>query len=249
MGLKSPSPYVPETKQSVNGVSCHFLLSQIIEIYPLGFMGFYLSNVLHRVALNSKERARNVYLSFVAAGAFQEELQTLYGGVQTFVLFVGHARSGHSLIGAMLDAHPEIIIPHEFNLIAKWNYYKTQINSARLKNRIFFDLHSLSREQAMFGNRAPRSAGERHKYYCYHVHGQWQGKYRDKVKVTYELISDECLKRKYHQKLMSFSNPKYLGAGWLSQISMAVQWLEEMRVCLIEAESSGILSSATTVLK
>ena len=32
---------------------------------------------------------------------------------QGLVLFVGPARSGHSLVGSLLDAHPEIVIAHE----------------------------------------------------------------------------------------------------------------------------------------
>ena len=33
--------------------------------------------------------------------------------VKTFVLFVGFARSGHSIVGTLLDAHPDIVIAHE----------------------------------------------------------------------------------------------------------------------------------------
>lgn len=100
----------------------------------------------------------------------------MYNGVKTFVLFIGHARSGHSLIGAILDAHPEIIIPHEFKAINKWDHYKN-----KTKTRLFFDLHSLSRFQAMFGNRAASRSGGHH--YSYNVPGQWQGTYKEKVKV------------------------------------------------------------------
>lgn len=35
----------------------------------------------------------------------------------SLVLFVGYPRSGHSLIGSLLDAHPEAIISHELNLL------------------------------------------------------------------------------------------------------------------------------------
>lgn len=33
--------------------------------------------------------------------------------IHTFVLFVGYPRSGHSLIGSIMDAHPNVIIAHE----------------------------------------------------------------------------------------------------------------------------------------
>src|SRR3989344_1389974 len=36
-----------------------------------------------------------------------------FSSVRTFILFVGYPRSGHSLIGSIMDAHPNIIIAHE----------------------------------------------------------------------------------------------------------------------------------------
>jgi hypothetical protein len=32
-------------------------------------------------------------------------------------LFVGYPRSGHSLVGSLLDAHPEVVLAHEFNTL------------------------------------------------------------------------------------------------------------------------------------
>lgn len=114
-------------------------------------------------------------------GVLEDKLRNLYDGVQTFVLFIGYARSGHSLVGSILDAHPQIIIPHEFKVISKWEDYKntSKGDSGLLKNRLFFDIQALSREQAMFGNRASSCPSG----YCYHVSGQWQGTYKDKIKV------------------------------------------------------------------
>ncbi|GAA4825168.1 hypothetical protein GCM10011365_05470 [Marinicella pacifica] len=52
--------------------------------------------------------------------------------ISKFVLFVGHAHSGHSIIGATLDAHPEIAIANEVNiakLIRDHRCTKQQIES------------------------------------------------------------------------------------------------------------------------
>lgn len=38
-----------------------------------------------------------------------------FGGVETFVQFAGFPRSGHSLVGSLLDAHPEALIAHELD--------------------------------------------------------------------------------------------------------------------------------------
>lgn len=48
-----------------------------------------------------------------AAGAVRHGIALR--GVQRFVQFMGFPRSGHSLIGSILDAHPEAIIAHELD--------------------------------------------------------------------------------------------------------------------------------------
>ncbi|KAJ7379389.1 hypothetical protein OS493_016626 [Desmophyllum pertusum] len=85
-----------------------------------------------------------------------ENLFKVYDGVETFVMFIGYPRSRHSLVGAILDAHPEIIIPHEYDVLARWQEYQ----SSKLKEKnlqkyvLFYDLHQHSMKQAMFGIRA-----------------------------------------------------------------------------------------------
>ena len=115
-----------------------------------------------------------------SGGSLEDKLHTLYNGVETFALFIGHGRSGHSLVGAILDAHPEIVIAHEFDVLngITGAFYK--------KIRLFFDLHSLSRQQALFENRASCPARADNHRYCYNVPGQWQGTYKTKIKVNDE---------------------------------------------------------------
>jgi hypothetical protein len=35
--------------------------------------------------------------------------------VRTYLLFIGHGRSGHSIVGSLLDAHPEAIVSDELD--------------------------------------------------------------------------------------------------------------------------------------
>ena len=114
-----------------------------------------------------------------------DKLFQAYDGVETFVLFIGYPRSSHSLIAALLDAHPEIIIPHEYDILGRWN----EIRSANISNKrlekyvIFYRLHRLSQEQSLVGNRANNclygSCG-----YNYNVPGLWQGSYNRRIKVN-----------------------------------------------------------------
>ena len=112
-----------------------------------------------------------------------ENMYKLYDGVETFVLFIGYPRSSHSLVGAILDAHPEIIIPHEYNLVGKWKSLSKV--AAPNKYSLFHELHSLSMSQAQFGIRASKNdvrlTGEY--TYTYHVPGLWQGRYQQRIKV------------------------------------------------------------------
>ena len=99
-------------------------------------------------------------------------------------MFIGYPRSSHSLVGAILDAHPEIIIPHEYNLLKYWKKYwpLTSKDKQLSKYHLFYDLHQLSREQAMFGIRSKYPDGKQGSY-SYNVPGLWQGGYQTRLKV------------------------------------------------------------------
>ena len=43
-----------------------------------------------------------------------------FNNLHTFVQFVGYPRSGHTLVAMLLDAHPNIVISNEYNILEKW---------------------------------------------------------------------------------------------------------------------------------
>lgn len=55
-----------------------------------------------------------------------------FAGVDSFVQFVGFPRSGHSLIGSILDAHPEAVVSHELDTMGLLNQ--------RLPERVIYAL-------------------------------------------------------------------------------------------------------------
>lgn len=78
-------------------------------------------------------------------------------------LFVGHPRSGHTLVGALLDAHPDVVLAQKLDVLR----LATGPGSARaLVGAIL-----TSSSQAA---RSGRSASG----YDYEVPGQWQGRHR-----------------------------------------------------------------------
>jgi len=87
----------------------------------------------------------------------------LLDGVERHCLFLGFPKSGHSLVGSLLDAHPEVAIAHELGALKYLHagFSRRQIDWLVLEN---------SRRQAEGGRREGRNT--------YVVPGQWQGRHR-----------------------------------------------------------------------
>ena len=84
--------------------------------------------------------------------------------IKNFVIFICHGRSGHSLVGSLLDAHPNIIISHELNVF----YYLKYLN---------FDYLNIYR---MLLNNSSLKAGSESRFqtgYDYNVPYEFAGKY------------------------------------------------------------------------
>jgi hypothetical protein len=82
--------------------------------------------------------------------------------VESFLVFVGHPRSGHSLVGSLLDAHPEMVVSHELDVL---KYLEAGYRRAQLLTLVL--------EHA----RANADAGRKSWGYSYAVPGQWQGRW------------------------------------------------------------------------
>ena len=97
--------------------------------------------------------------------------------VEKFVFFVGYSRSGHSIVASLLDAHPNIIIAHEYNLFRKWK-------GSMYQNRSFLynELYQNSYNNAEKGW---RSSIKNQKGYTLAVEDSWQGSF-DKLLVIGE---------------------------------------------------------------
>ena len=94
-----------------------------------------------------------------------------FGQISTFALFIGYPRSGHTLIGSLLDAHPNMVIAHEMDVL-----YHFQ------KGYTVPQIYYLMKENA----KAFTESGRKWMGYNYHIPGQWQGKHD-----TIQLIGDK----------------------------------------------------------
>jgi len=91
--------------------------------------------------------------------------------LKAYVMFIGYPRSGHSLVGALLDAHPNIILANEANALKL-------LKMGLSRNLIFARL--LAKSQIFF------QTGSRQTGYSYQVPNSWQGKFS-----TLEIIGDK----------------------------------------------------------
>jgi hypothetical protein len=89
-----------------------------------------------------------------------------FDDVQTCCLFLGHVKSGGTLLGAMLDAHPSTAIADEMDVVA-------QVGAGLDREQIFTLLVRGARREAENG----RVTARRLDPYSLAVPGQWQGRH------------------------------------------------------------------------
>lgn len=88
--------------------------------------------------------------------------RALFRNVHAYLMFIGYPRSGHSLLGSLLDAHPEIVIAHEADALrlVQAGFNRQQIYSYLLRNSRMF-----------------AASGRGWTGYNYVVSEQWQGRF------------------------------------------------------------------------
>lgn len=111
----------------------------------------------HRESLAAYQRLDRLLARF---GAFDTGLDPAPGRPERFVVFMGYSRSGHSLVGSLLDAHPDAVIAHELHAlkhVARGRAFDSVTRALRQNARIF------------------QLTGRRYTGYDYVVPDQWQG--------------------------------------------------------------------------
>ncbi len=101
---------------------------------------------------------------------------------RAFCLFLGYPRSGHTLIGALLNAHPEMCIAHELNVLK-------YLRRGHSRRNLYAKL--IGRDK-WFATLNYRWSG-----YSYRVPGQWQGSFRE-LKVIGDKRGGRTSREIYH---------------------------------------------------
>ena len=122
--------------------------------------------------------------------------------VKTFVFFLGHGRSGHSIVASLLDSHPHIVISHEYGLFMQLS----RGTVAPTKPEIFNALWNKSVQSISKGG--VRNDG--HKGYTLRVDGLYAGSYMNHIDVigdkkgyqTTSMLIEQADKWSYTYKIL-----------------------------------------------
>lgn len=108
--------------------------------------------------------ARELARDHVSALLGYARERTVLAGIERYVMFVGYPRSGHSLVGSLLNAHPDVVVAHELDAL---RYVRAHFT----RGQLFALLLVRDRDFEAHHGRAPGR-------YDYRVPGQWQGRVR-----------------------------------------------------------------------
>lgn len=101
---------------------------------------------------------------FALSGASLLRPRPEFSNLDRYCFFVGAPRNGHSLVGALLDAHPQALIAHE---LGAPKYLAAHFG----RRQVLALLAANSRRSA--------ANGRPHIHYSHAVPGQWQGRFRE----------------------------------------------------------------------
>ena len=149
-------------------------LQESLKLPPLGNKTKRVMNLSNRAVSNYKPPVRASELQVHSFRGSVPLSREAVDGVEKFVFFVGYGRSGSSIIGSILDAHPNVIIAHEYRLPWKWAEHPEKYNLK--KTFLFNELYRTSVESLTFGWRSPFQLK---KGYSLYVEGTWQGRFTE----------------------------------------------------------------------
>ena len=121
----------------------------------------HMSNLRNSHGFEMLDLARR----YVLSGYHSTTGRSRYRNVRTVCLEIGHMKSGGTMLGALLDAHPRVVFADETDAV---RYFAAGFR----REQIFYLLERGARREAMKG----RVTARRLEPYSFEIPGQWQGK-------------------------------------------------------------------------
>lgn len=135
----------------------------------------------NQLRLKWREDVRNLELDHLKR--LPKDRTEEFGNVESFLIFVSAGSSGHTLVGSILDAHPEMCVAHEVDVMELLLDSK---NSFSLSSLVSSQSKRMSREQLFsllaFNSRNSAKIGRYWNDHFYEIPNQCQGRY-EKLRV------------------------------------------------------------------
>ena len=103
--------------------------------------------------------------------------QGVIAGVKYFAIFLGFGCGGTTLVGALLDGHPNIVLATDYQLFIKWPQYRTYHQNI---SQLYSALHRYS---ISFAKYFRYNSG---KGYSFDLPGGFNGRYNESISVIGE---------------------------------------------------------------
>ena len=120
------------------------------------------SHLLHAPVYRNANRLRLYWVSKLGASLQPER----FSDVRTYCTFIGHNKSGTTLLGSLIDAHPNAILADEADALQ-------YIAAGFQRDQLYHLLNRSSRRELLKGRVTARRLGG----YSLLVPGQWQGRF------------------------------------------------------------------------
>ena len=108
-------------------------------------------------------------------------------GIKTFVIFIGYPRSGHSIVGSLMDAHPHMVIANEFMLLRNWKYFSDRQKESGEANPFYqhksYLFNTLYRRSYWDTTDGLRSEKNTEKNYTLSMDSLWQGNFDKYISI------------------------------------------------------------------
>ena len=178
----------------------------------------------HQVHLNNHQNdhqeSQNILPPNGTLRGFRELRGSDFEQLKTFVFFLGHQRSGHSIVGSILDAHPHVILAHEAKLFLRLSDNLSHNLSARKTpwfNNTLDIFNFLWKKSFQSSTSGLRTEGKKAllKGYTLAIDGLYQGTFVPPIQVigdknggqtTLMFVNDPKNWNKLFLKLQSFLN-------------------------------------------
>ncbi len=131
---------------------------------PVCNLEYFFRNIIGRIIYKTSKQKLKEYLRYFIQNLKQfsywisgQLSRNRYSRIRTYCLFIGYARSGHSILGAMLDAHPDACISIEadvLNMVRK-GFNRKQIYHCIFRNSYLFT-KVLQNEWTGYSYKVPR---------------------------------------------------------------------------------------------